>query len=234
VLLGETFTVQRVLPQNGNIDDISILMNLADVQRLTGQEQKIGGVLALSCNCAAGDLAPIRAEVARVLAGVQVIEFTVRARARQRARETIARRTREEMADIEAGRGALRRQLARLATVLVAAVTTGCVVLLVVVTVGSVRERRTEVAMLRALGLGADRILLLFLGKAALGGVSGSVAGALIGVAIAGGLAGPGAAVSAAFLSGVIVVTAGVALLAAAVPAWRAAATDPAVILNQE
>ena len=43
----------------------------------------------------------------------------------------------------------------------------------------SVRERRTEVAMLRALGLSASRILALFLGKALLTGLAGGILGSL-------------------------------------------------------
>ena len=233
-LLDADFTVHRLLPQKGNVDDISILMNLGDVQRLSGLTNKVGGVLALSCNCAAGDLAPIRMELSRVVEGVQVVEFSVRAHARQKAREAIGQGTRQEMADIEASRGALRSQVARFAVILVALVTLGTVLLLVVLTVASVRERRAEVAMLRALGLGAGRILSLFLYKALLVGLAGGILGSLGGLLAARFAVGTGAAVSSTFTIVVILATALIAMLSSIVPAVMAARTDPAVILNQE
>jgi len=233
-LLGEHFTIRRILPQKGNVDDISILMNLGDAQRLSGLPDKISGILALSCNCAAGDLASIRTELSPLLPNVQVVEFTIRARARQRARDAIGAGTREETEDITSSRGAVRDQVTRFAAILISLVAAGTVVLLVVLTAGSARERRAEVAMLRALGLGAARILSLFLYKAMLMGVAGSVFGCLAGLLAARAMAGPAAVVSAPFLVAVIVVAPLVATVASAVPAAAAANTDPAVILNQE
>jgi hypothetical protein len=230
-LHGRAFTVHRLLPQQGNVDDISILMNLGDVQAIAGLTGKVGGVLALSCNCAAGDLAPIRAEVARVLNGVQVVEFSVRARARQRARRAIGEGTRAEMDDIQASRDSLRTQIEAFTAALVALVAAGTIVLLAVLSVTSVRERRTEVAMLRALGLGSGAILALFLYKAVLIGVAGGVLGSLAGMLAVHQLAGPEATVGAGTVGGVIAAAVLVAVLASIVPALTAARTDPAVIL---
>jgi hypothetical protein len=233
-ILGETFTVKRVLPQKGNVDDISLLMNLEDVQRLSGQPGKVSGVLALSCNCAAGDLDPIRQEIERVVQDVQVVEFSVRAKARQRARSAIGQRTSEEMKDIKESRAILRSQVARFATLLVSLVVAGAAIFLAVLTFTSVRERRPEVAMLRALGLGSRSIFSLMFYKAVLTGVAGGVFGCLVGLLAGRWVLGISATATTPFMLSVIGVTIAISVIASALPALLAARTDPALILNQE
>ncbi|MBT3191042.1 MAG: FtsX-like permease family protein [Verrucomicrobia bacterium] len=233
-LLGETFTVGRIQPQSASVDDITLLMNLADVQRLSGYADKVTGILALSCNCAAGDLDPIRQEVGRVLSGVQIVEFAVRARARQRARDAIAESTRAEMEDLKASRTALRAQVGHFATLLVSLVVTGAVVFLAVLTSLGVRERRVEMAMLRALGVGSGAVVGLVLARSALTGVAGGVLGCGVGWMAVRLMAGSAIVVTTGFMLTVVGAALLVALFASAWPAWRAARTDPALILNQE
>lgn len=233
-LLGEEFSVRGVLPQKGNIDDASILMNLGDVQRLTGLAGKVSGLLALSCNCAAGDKAPIEKELREIVPGLQVVEFTVRAKARQQAREAIGAGTREEMDDIRTSRAALRDELAAFAGILVTLAATVAAVVLVVLSVMNVRERRTEGAMLRALGLGTGRLLALFLGKTLLSGLCGGVLGVCAGVWIGEAVFGTGRSVSLLFGAGVVAAATVLAVLATVAPAVHAARSDPAMILNQE
>lgn len=231
---GRAFTVRRFMPQKGNVDDISILMNLDDAQELFGLEDRITGILALSCTCAEGDMDLIKTEVERYLQGVQIVEFTVQAQARKRAREAIAQRSREEMEDIQANRAALRAQAKRLAAILVSVVTGGAVILLAALTLGAARERRGEVAMLRALGVGSWSIFALFLYKSFLIGITGGVMGCAAGLAAGVFIAGPGASLESPLYVATIAGATLIALAASAVPAALAAGTDPAVILNQE
>lgn len=234
-LLGEHFTVHRLLPANGNVDDITVLANLGDMQRLLGREGQLSGILALSCDCAAGDLELIRTEVSKTIPGVQVVEFATRARARDRARTAIAKGTRAEMADILASRHALRTQLFSFAAILVVMVSVGTLFLLGALAAANTRERRQEVAILRVLGLSTRRILLLFLLKAFFAGLGGGILGCLAGVIAArqfGGSTVP--AVSAGFLAGAAALAVAVAVLGSLIPAWLASRQDPAEILNQE
>lgn len=233
-LLGESFTVHRLLAQKGNVDDISILMNLNDVQRLTHQTGKIGGVLALSCNCAAGELDTIRAELAPVLGGVEVIEFTTRALAREKARRAIGEGTQAEMDDIQSSRAALRDQLSLFSTVVVALIALTALVVLVVLGVMNTRERRVEAAMLRALGLSMGRLLSLFLAKALVFGICGGVLGVCAGVWVCELVFDAGSSVSIGFGLAVIGASTLFAVLAAWFPALHASRNDPALILNQE
>jgi len=233
-LMGRTFTVEHILPQSGNEDDITMRVSLETAQALLNLPGKASAVLALMCNCANTDPNIVRREIERVIPGVQVVDFTVRARARQTARAAIAEGTDAQLEDIKESRAALRRQVAGFSRVLVGLVTVGTVLLLSVLTLTNARERRGEVAMLRALGVRASGVLSLFMMKALLTGALGSVVGCLIGAMGTRLIAGEGADVSAAYAAGVCAATIGIALVASLVPAARAAAEDPAGILNQE
>ncbi len=232
--MGRAFTVEHILPQTGNEDDITLRVSLKTAQDLLDQPDRASAILALMCDCADSDPNIVRREVEKVIPRIQVVDFTLRARARQSARNAIAEGTTAELDDIKQSRAALRRQVAGFSRVLVGLVTVGTVLLLSVLTLNNARERRAEVAMLRALGVRARDVLGLFLMKALLTGALGSLAGCLLGAVGTRLIAGEGANVSLGYAAGVFAATIGIALIATLVPAARAAAEDPAGILNQE
>lgn len=231
---GRAFMVEHVLPQGGNEDDIAVRVDLDVAQAMLDREDKVSAVLALSCTCADGDPDLIRREVGRFVPGIQVVDFAVRARARIQARTAITAGATAEVNDIKASRSALRRQVAGFSRVLVALVTGGTILLLSVLTLNNARERRGEVAMLRALGVRAREVLGLFVMKALVSGALGGLAGCLLGTLGTRLVVGEGARVAAGYAATVFGVTIGIALLATLIPAARAAAEDPAGILNQE
>ncbi len=234
VFKGRTFIVEHILPQAGNEDDLTLRVSLETAQELLGHEGSVSAVLGLMCNCADGDPDIVRREIDKHLPGIQVVDFTVRARARQNARNAISEGTNAEVEDIKVSRAALRDQIAAFANVLTCLVSAGTILLLGVLTFNNARERRGEVAMLRALGLSAKRILSLFLSKAVLTGTVGGIIGCLVGLAGTRLMGGPGAAVSSSFLLIVIAVSIGIAVLTSLIPAASAAAEEPAGILNKE
>ena len=105
-------------------------------------------------------------------------------------------------------------------------------------TVGNVRDRRTEIGILRAIGLRRAQVLVIFIGKAVLMGLTGAVLGC------AGGLVGgalwqqaPDAAMWQRLADPVLVAAVFgaaplLAVLASWLPALRAAQEDPAVVLQ--
>ena len=103
------YEITHVRDQLGTKDDLMLFMNLGDAQELLGLEGKVSGILALSCNCAAGNVTPIRQGVRTLIPHAEVVEFAVRARARQRARQAIRTASEEELEDILATRNGLRR-----------------------------------------------------------------------------------------------------------------------------
>jgi putative ABC transport system permease protein len=231
---GSTFTIHRLLPAKGNIDDITILMNLEDAQRVLNRKDDISGVLALSCNCAAGDLEPINLEVKRIIPGVRIVEFAVRSQARQQARMAIQEDTQKELDDIKSSRSAIRKQMAEFAILLVSVITTGMILFIVALTVINTRQRRTEIAMLRTMGLSSGQILLLFISKAALIGLLGSLLGCAAGFFITQILGGSATALPFTFVLLVSLIGMLISIIASIIPAVRASRQSPAIILNQE
>ncbi len=110
-----------------------------------------------------------------------------------------------------------------------------------VVLVRAVRERRREIGMLRAMGLGADTVRRSFLTEALFLGGQGAVVGVTLGIVTGWQVMTRADAFSTGATDLVIpwvsiavitVVPVGASLLAAAIPARRAAAISPAVALR--
>jgi len=232
-LAGKAFQVERVLEKKGNQDDISILMNLDDVQAIVERPGQISGIMALSCVCAGGRVEPIQQELAQHVSGIQVVEFTIRAQARKRARESIQDAARAEIKDIQGSRDTLRAQLNRFGTALAIVVGVLAAILVFALSLANARERRGEVAMLRAIGLSTWRILVLFEWKAGLIGLVGGLLGCCIGLGLIRFALAPQAL---PIWQAVAVVVAAIAVtkLAAFLPAVLAARTDPATVLSEE
>ncbi len=240
-LLGETFTVSECHPERGTKDDITVWIDLATAQKLLDKQGQINAILALKCHCAGNDLPAIRSEVARILPGTKVVEFGTRAIARAEARD---RATALAVAALEAERdnqAKLRRQREDFAAWFVPVVLLGCVAWIAFLALGNVRERRSEIGILRALGLRSAQIFFVFILRAALLGILGAVLGYIAGVlfgALNSGLE-KEIRTTVDWLDPrlLVVILIGSPLLAAFaswVPALAAARQDPANILHSE
>lgn len=222
------FRVAQVLPEQGNEEDGQIGMNLADAQALLGKAGKINLILALECRCGENALPDIRKQLTRTLPETQVIRDASKAVARARQREIV---------------GQQRQDVARLMTTLLGVVTP-LVVLAAAVWIGllalfNVRERRSEIGLLRALGKNSAAIAWLFLGRAVLVGLAGGALGLLLGASLA--WAGTARAFDVPTLdlvlrpSLLLAALAGaplVAALASYLPTLTAVTQDPALVLR--
>ena len=162
-MLGKRFTIRRCLREKGNQDDIRIFAHLHDVQQAVGKPGRINAIKALGCLCTGWTLAQLRAEVARVLPGAQVSEARVLATAR---------------ADT-------RRMVEQHVGFIVVAALVICATWVGVLAMVNVRDRRQEIGILRALGLGTSPIAALFLGKAIVIGLVGALVGYAVGTWLA-------------------------------------------------
>jgi len=233
-LQGTEFAVEYILPETGADDDISVRLDLIAAQRILGVSGKVSGILALTCNCADADPDMVKREVSKIVPDIQVVNFTARAQARKKARKAINLGADAEIEDIRKSRAELRAQAAGFARILVWLVGVGTVLLLSMLTLNSARMRQPEIAMLKALGMGTNGIAWLFLQKALLTGIAGSLIGSVLGGLIARMIAG----INAETGNGYIVAVCGgsiiVAVLASLLPAFRAAAKEPADALSRE
>lgn len=240
-LMGRDFTIEKVNPERGNKDDITVWINLAEAQDMLDKKALINGILALDCTCDTLDrLGKIRDEISRILPDTQVIEFASQALARAEARARAAAEAEAGIRLEKEGRAKLRAERETLASVLVPVVMLGCAVWIGLLALANVRERRGEIGILRALGLRSSQIFGIFLGKAALIGLLGAVAGYFAGSAIGSlwrdtpGTPPVGTAPADPTMLAVVLIAApALAALASWLPAMIAAQEDPADILRE-
>ena len=238
--MGSEFRVHALHPERGSVDDITLWINLKEAQALLGLEGRINSMMALECKCAWADLPKIRKEIQAVLPDTQVIELAGKALVRAEARREAKRNARELVAREKEHRAALRSEREGLVALLVPAAIAVAVALVGALTYLNVRERRSEIGILRALGLRTAQILAAFLGKALIVGLGGAVLG--VGMAVlclpflagAESLADGVRAAGGVFVASVVAATPLVTVLAAWLPALGAALEDPAAVLRED
>lgn len=240
-LMGRPFTVHQCYAARGNKDDITAWIPLAEAQALLGKPGRINAILALECQCGLDALAQVRAEIARVLPETQVIERASEALARAEARRKVEADGVTALEEERRTSRQLQQERERLAAWLVPLVGLACALWIGLLAWGDVRERRFEIGLLRALGVGGGRILGLFLSKLAAMGVAGGALGVVLGWAVGarvGAIVEPGVAAAlsrpdAALLGLAFCLAPVLSLLAGWLPAVWAARQDPADILRE-
>lgn len=234
-LFGRAYTVSQVNEERGTKDDISLWINLAEAQEILRKPGRINAILALKCHCAGNELANVRRDVASVLPATQVIEEGTKVVTRAEARDRAAREAAESLAAEVRNRKQLRDEQEKFCSVLAPVMLLASALWVGLVFYTNVRERRSEVGILRALGARARTILGLFLSKALLMGLTGGLAGYLAGAFIA--AAQHGGAPSLLDPSLLALACSSAVLLSVAAswaPAYYAAQQDPADVLREE
>jgi hypothetical protein len=183
-LLGRDLTVHKLHPRRGDQDDVTLWVHLAEAQELLGKKGQINGILALGCNCSADRLGIIREEIAGVLPDTQVEEFETKATTRAEARNRAAAEATAALEREKKHQAALRAETEGFAAVL-----SPLVLLAAIATVGllgwnNVRERREEIGVLRAVGIGSPPVFGLFLIRGLLLGLAGALIGCAAGSAV--------------------------------------------------
>jgi len=192
------------------------------VQHVLNQPGRINEIRAIDCICLTAEqdaLNVIRAELAQIVPEASVIQIRSLAEGRARQRQMMTR-------------------YARFLTPLVLGV---CAVWVGTLAILNVRERRSEIGVLRALGRSSFWLATLFLGRAVWLGVGGGLLGYLVGSALAievGSELFPVTAKGIRAMPGLLVwalvVAPAFAALTCFVPAMMAVAQDPAVTLREE
>jgi len=231
-VLGKQFTIARILPEKGSKEDITVAMHLADAQQLLDKHNppRINQIMALGCRCVDADLPGIRQQLADVLPETRVTEFRSIALARAEQRDVVSKSRQDVQGTLET-----------LAAVITPLVVLACAVWVGLLALANVRERRTEIGILRAIGKGSGKIAALFLGKAVLLGLLGAAIGFVLGSALAEvlGVRALGVAVEqfTVHYNVLLVALVGAPLLSAVasyLPTLTALMQDPAVVLRDQ
>lgn len=219
-LLGEPFSVARVLAETGSEEDARVYANLADVQRLLDEEGRISEIHAIECHCeedVADPLVLLRDELEALLPGTRVV---------RRESAADARREQRLLAD---------KWVAVVAPVVV--VLTGAWIGLLAYL--NLRERRNELGVLFALGEPASAVGALVVLRSALLGTTGAVAGCALAVGLTRTMAPRlfdaglrSAALEPGELATAVLAVAILSLFASLVPAALASTRDPAEVLR--
>lgn len=253
---GREFTVSKLHPERGSVDDVTVWINLGEAQEMLGMQNLINAILALECDCAGDRISQIREEIAGILPGTQVIErysqALTRAESRAKAKKAAeaslkqAQESGEEQLELERrSRQDIEARHTGLAAILVPLVVLGSIVTIAVLAFANSRQRSQEIGILRAIGVSTRQLMLVFLSKAALIGLLGGITGVVIGLFVGQALGSSqpvGTNWDELFSSGgLIAVTAMAPVsalllsgLASWIPALLAASQDPAVILQNE
>lgn len=211
-------------------------------QELLDKPGRINSILALECVCV-GDaaIARVRSEISKHLPDTQVIELgtrvVARSEARYRVRDEIAAALEKEKQNV----ATLKSERAQLASLVVPGTVLACGIWIFLMALGNVRTRRSEVAVLRAIGYRAGHVLSLLLFRSLAGGVLGAALGCAVGLAIAGymstslhvPLVGAEGMLSWELVIGSVAIGSLLGVAAGWLPALIASQQDPANILKE-
>ena len=163
---GTSLRVVRCLAETGGIDDMRIQCHMRDAQTILDMPDRISEIQAVDCLCfveGADPLDILRQEIGAILPGTQILQAKSVADARAKQRQMVY----------------------KIFALMIPFVMIACGVWVGVLTIMNVRERQTEIGLLRALGYSTGKIGGLFLGKAMVTGIAGAGIGFLAGAGLA-------------------------------------------------
>ncbi|MGI9430212.1 MAG: ABC transporter permease [Bythopirellula sp.] len=161
-LNGHRFNIARRMPEMGSIDDLRVVGALSDMQRVLGLEGQINEIKAIDCLCLTPADNPkdiLQAEIESTLPSTRVVMLSNIAEARARQRQTSDRNA----------------AFVVTAVLLIAAAWVG------LMAVANVRQRASEIGLLKALGYGSTSVASLILGRALLIGLIAALLGTALG-----------------------------------------------------
>lgn len=229
---GRTLRVERCLLEEGNRDDITIVMTLREAQELLDQPGHISEIVAQGTSWALENIELLRQQVAQVLPGSQVVQRVPDALAARLAAMHAGRIERQRLEQERAAQAELNRDRRRLAGLINLLVVASCGLWVGWLAWSNVAERRAEIGIWRACGLRARRLAAIFLGRWVVLGAAGTAAGLTAAAALTPGAVGGSAALEPGLLAIAVVVALVLSALAASVAALAAAREDPATALR--
>jgi ABC-type lipoprotein release transport system permease subunit len=215
--------VIKTLSFKGSIDDIRIYCHLDDAQKILNLPGRINEIKALECMCyTATDTDPLTAaqeQLKDLLPEGRVLLLDTIAQIRIKQRTS----TQKHM------------------NFIMSCTFIGCGVMIGILAMVNVRDRKAEIGLLQVLGYQCTGISLLFLGKALLTGITGAIVGFFVGTKLAlmfGADIFPVTAkaisVDSSLLNDVLLWTPAFVIVASFLPIIIAATNDPAMSLRED
>ena len=212
-LKGRTFTVRKVLPQTGTVDDARIFAHLHTVQAMFGKGRVLSAIEVVGCckEISKGLISGLN----KALPDARVVTIS-------------------QIASTQLKTNNMMSQFSLVFLVIIVLVGG---VSIANYMFANVQERRKEIGTLIAIGMSPRQVVSIFYGKALILGAGGGVIGYVLGTVLAIWL-GPRIAHMPvlpipALLGWALVISVLLSLLATAVPAKNAAGLDPAATLME-
>jgi putative ABC transport system permease protein len=210
---GATFSIARVIPETGTVDDSRVYAHLHSVQQLLGTGSRVSAIEIMGCCSAISDglLGKLRNILpdTRITTINQIVSTQIR--------------TNQLMSKIS--------MVFLVIIIIVGAITIGNYMW------ANVEERRREIGILITIGTKRSAIYRLFLSKAVFLGVAGGLGGFIVGTGgamiLGPQLAGLNVSPMPHYLLLSVVVAVLIALMGSILPVYRAARFDPAVIMQE-
>jgi ABC-type lipoprotein release transport system permease subunit len=244
--MGKHFTVHKCHTERGSEDDVTAWITLHEAQALFDKKGLINSILALECICANQvGLEDLRNEISAILPDTQAIEVGSKVVARAEARLKTKKESAALIQKEKENRLKLKRETERFASITLPLVLIACVIWIAYLGFTNVKDRETELGILRSLGYRSNQIMILFLSKSLiiglaggfLGYFTGTSAGVLLGLLLEGNITNISADIHFFQINKfIIALTAAVMLsvIAGWLPALWATQKDPAAILQKE
>ena len=245
-LLGREFTVHKCYEERGSKDDFTAWIHLHTAQELLKKEGMINAILALECVCSQveGLLPKVRNEIEQILPGTQVIEKGTKALARVEARARVGQEAEAVVERERQHRDEMSSERELFAAILVPLIMVACAMWIGLLGFNNVRDRKTEIAIQRAIGFRGRQIMFLLLSKflimGLLGGVIGIFAGLgfgrWLGIAMEGDIVGiaDGKLLEPGLLFLALITAPVLTVISGWIPAMIAVRQDPAVVLREK
>jgi len=210
---GKSFTIAKILPETGTIDDNRVYAHLHVVQNLLGISGQVSAIEVMGCCSAISD--GLLGKMRNILPDTRITTIS------QIVNTQIE--TNNLMAKIS--------MIFLVIIVLVGAITIGNYMW------ANVEERRKEIGILITIGAKKSKIYRLFLSKSVIlgfvGGIAGYILGTLSALILGPQLAGLNTSPVPIYFVISILVAVVIALLGSIIPVYRAARLDPALIMQE-
>jgi putative ABC transport system permease protein len=213
IIEGKNFTVARVIPETGTVDDSRVYAHLHTVQQLLGTGQQVSAIEIMGCCSAISD--GLLGKLRNILPDTRITTINQIVSTQMQTNQLMSKISLVFLVII----------------IIVGAITIGNYMW------ANVEERRREIGILITIGTKRSSIYRLFLSKAVFLGVVGGIGGFIVGTGSAmilgPQLAGLHVTPMPLYLLLSVGVAVLIALLGSILPVYRAARFDPAVIMQE-
>jgi len=243
-LLGQELEVVQVYPRRGDKRDRTAWIHLDLMQKLFNKEGLINAIWALECSCALADVGKVRKELQAILPDVEIEEQGEKALARAEARKKAVEVAEGHLKAEEESSGRLMQLGSRFRLILVPLIVISSGIWLGLLAAGNVRERRQEIGLFRAIGVGSAQVVKILVARAVATGLLGALPGYAAGVALGSfafslssqqpGTETSGWLFQASLLAWVLALAPILSAIACWLPVMAATQQDPSVVLRDE